>query len=541
MGIAYKILDQKNEEWSAEEYEEHRALFRGGRALLKRPVLERLLRQGANEPPERYESRKKFAYYVNYCAGILEQFVAYLYSEEPKTTAEPETKGDEPFYDAFVKNCDRQGSDFNIFMGNAFREAQQTRRCWIQAELPSRVDKNGNEIIAANRQEEDAAGLRDAYLICWKAEDVISWEYDAKGELLWVITRQVERLRADYRTARGYQTITWTVWNREGWERYVWTQTEDNQPLPKDDDVIALAKAGSHSFGQVPFVEFELPEGLYTMGQLASPITENFNARCGLSWNMYCSLHATPVYKGKLQLPKNLGGGYGVRIDREDELSFLEPTGASHSTALSLIQDLKDELYRVIHQMAMSASNSAGSMLRSGESKKEDKTSTEIVLILFSQVEARIREQVMNLVSRGRGDPVQWSVAPVDNFSIDSALDVVQEVLTASALMIPSKTLTRLMHKRVAHAIVPEMEEEDRKQVDKEIDENTVEPGARPEMLMPPGGMPGAGGSSGASGGAGGAGGRTLAGAPVKNPNALANVNKGMAARRPAVQPRRSW
>ena len=274
-------------------------------------------------------------------------------------------------------------------------------------------------------------------------------------------------------------SIRWTILYPDRWERYVWTQTKKDEQ-PNDKEEVAVAEAGGHSFGGVPLVEFQVPKGLWILNQAKSHLVEAFNQRNALSWGAYTSLHAMPVLKSdsdKLE-GKRFGGGYGLQIGAADDIFYLEPGGSAFQVAQGIIDDLKDELYRVVHLMSLAVSNDTATTLASGASKAQDKTSTEIVLGAYAQVEAKVRSLVLDLVARGRGEDRTWRVTPADKFSVEATGDVLLEVQTASMLNIPSRTFTVEMYKKAAHALLKDLDEDKRKLIDDEIEAGAPEPGA---------------------------------------------------------------
>jgi hypothetical protein len=237
---------------------------------------------------------------------------------------------------------------------------------------------------------------------------VIDWEYNEDGELLWAVVKD-ERCPRDKPTqARGLKVFTWTVYTPEGWTKYVWKQKKPGVMWTKDEETDSETE-GTHSFGVVPLEELGLPEGFYILGKTQDHLIESYNARCAKSWGMYTGLFAMPVHKkcrrsrADTQINQaKVGYGYGIEIGEKEDLYLLEPTGASFGSATEHIAELKDELYRVVHQMALSADNSAGAMKRSGDSKAQDKEASEIVLQALSEIDAPSRERKLEMIAAAR-------------------------------------------------------------------------------------------------------------------------------------------
>ena len=465
------ILRQTNPNLDVAAVLEHRALYGGGK--LVRAMLDRLLYKGANESDARYQARKARAYYVNHCSALVDQLVAWLFSAQPHLRSDPDER--DPFWEDFLGNVDRQGLSLHQYQAARFREAFVTGRAWTLLELPKATAE------VANLADEDKSGQRRAYVVSLATESVIDWERDEDGSLLWAIVHEELASRASPGAARGLVTQRWTLWEPDGWERFQWAPSKPGQ-LPKDDDDAQLVDAGEHSFGRVPLVELELPEGFYLLSKIRDQVVESFNARCAKSWAMYVNLYATAVHKKVQSLVSDLDGGtasvsrmrtgpgYGIEIGADEDLYFLEQSGSSFSVATEHIAELKDELYRVVHQMALSADNSAGAMKRSGDSKAQDNEASEIVLQALSEIEAPNRTAILQMAAAGRGDKTSWDVVPVHKFSLQSAAEVLQESIAAGSAGVRSPTFEKERQKRVVAAFLPDLQEETAKQIDEEIE-----------------------------------------------------------------------
>jgi hypothetical protein len=532
------ILDQKNGEYDPKEMARHRALYAGGKAV--RVLLDELLYKGQNEADQRFQARKDRAYYVNHCASIVDQLVAWLFSAQPRVASDPADPDE--FWKDFIGNCDLGGHSLHQFQQERLREAFITRRAWTLVELPTR---DAAQQQPSSLADEDRAGMRRAYLVALPTESVIDWEYDEDGELLWATVKNESRPRPDPSQPRGLRVVTWTIYDRQRWTRYEWRQKKPGVTWTDKEDAKEIG-SGLHTFDRVPLDELCLPEGFYLLGKVADHLVESFNARNAKSWGMYTGLFAMPVHK-KVQSADGsdtsinrsyFGNGYGIEIGHDEDLYLLEPSGASFTTAKEHIAELKDELYRVVHQMALSADNSAGAMKRSGDSKAQDKESSEIVLQALSQIEAPNREAKLNLVAAGRKDKVEWDVTPVEKFSLQSAGEVIQDCTLAGAAGVRSKTFEKERQKKLAAALLPDLEEEKAKQIDEEIDEN-VEADPDAGMGLVAGGLEPPERPAGGQGPADNAGGEPAAGA-AKAQRKMGGMDGGRPQRRPSGGGRRS-
>jgi hypothetical protein len=465
------VLDQKHPEYKGDAYARNDALFCGGEHLLNDAMLSRLLLMGAQEPAAHYKARKDAAFYENHCAGLVGQLRAWLFSVPPKETSKPEQDKLDPFWGKFLGNCDRNGSTLHQFRASRIQEAMLCQRAWTLVDFPRK-----SPAAAAPRSlaDEVKAGARDAYLVALDTDAVINWERDAAGELLYVIVKDTATPQPTWQSTRGVQTISWTVWDRKGWERYEWTQKKPGDK-PKLKDEAKRADGGPHSFGVVPIIEECLEDGFFLLGHTWSLFREKFNVDNGLSWANRQGLYPPVIFKAtqntNLAAGKIAQTGYGWTIGEKEDAFYLQPAVEAFKYGLERVKYLLGEIHRVMHQMALSANSDAGTMQRSGDSKDSDKEATEIVLQEFSQFEVKGRASTLRLVAQGRKEKIEWDVAPVPKFSITNAAERLDQVLTAGTLGIKSKTFEKARQKEGVRALLPDLPEETLEEIDSEIDE----------------------------------------------------------------------
>ncbi len=80
-----------------------------------------------------------------------------------------------------------------------------------------------------------------------------------------------------------------TYYDAAGWQRWQIAYPKDKRPKPQTpvDQILGVVRTeGVDSFGRVPLICLELPEGLHAMGKLESIAAEHFNKACALSWRV---------------------------------------------------------------------------------------------------------------------------------------------------------------------------------------------------------------------------------------------------------------
>lgn len=483
-----------------------RALMAGGkRLLMDKHAMDALFPPHPNEELAVYEARRARAFHLPYPGEIVGDLVGQLAQDPPKATADPEP--DEWYTQTFADDVDRRGLTLLGYAQAMAREALTTCTAWALVELPDPGDAPA-ELPSLRDQEE--AGLLRAYVVPLRAEDVIDWEEDDDGELTWACVHKVSRRRPSPSARRDRVTEVFTFYTATGWTRFV-VEYEDGKP-PKDSDLVQPQREGDHSFGCVPLVRLELPEGLWAMDKLFGAARAHFQQRSALSYSQNKGLF--PLLTAFLG-PESGGGGtvpseaqqnperateqvYGVGrvhvFGEKDRLAYTSPDAAVYTFAAADLKDLRDEMHRVCAAMANAMDNSPSSVGRSGESKQQDKSAKELVLLHLGDLLCDHLRDMLALVAKGRGDTgLEWSVAGFRVFDQVSAGEAVETALSVLSLDIPSPTFARVFltataRRIVAHDATPEQLQDIADEIEDNVSDEefaALPPRAPP---IPPGG-----------------------------------------------------
>lgn len=451
--IEYKKLNTKHECYDAEYWEACRLLYSGGRALLgNKGVLSKVFYRRRSEKDAPYMERLQKAYYVNYAGSIIDHIVAGLF-QDPVTV---DSDGLPPFYDEFFEDCSPEGGSKQSFA--QLLKAQVTnalicKRWWTLVDLPS-VDP---EQRSANLSDQEKSGALNAYAIALPAECVIDWEEYSNGALVWVLVKSIEKKRLSLDSDRETITERFQYWDESEWRRYEISYRKDKPPRP--DDPVPLVAEGKHSFGKVPIAYSEVPDGLWAMNKLEGLAREHLNKRCALSHaedlalmpNLYEFLGAENPLDGAISaaqqdtgrwINQTRGVGYVQARGAQDRVEYIGPDSTPFKVALESCNNLRDEMYRVLHQMALSVdASSAAAIGRSGESKAQDRAATVVVLRSLGQLVRDHAQSVLDLVNKGRGDGVdEFVLHGMERFDSDDLGVIITEAQNLSLVDIPSPT-----------------------------------------------------------------------------------------------------
>jgi hypothetical protein len=479
----YKTLSQKNPEWDGPYWRRTRALYAGGRKLLAdKALLQDVFPPHLAEKQHVYEERVKRAYYIPYAGEIVDMITSALFSEQLVMESEPQA---DAWYETWAEDVSPPNGakqSLRQFLKQQITTALNCKRAWTLIDMP---EMEVDQPEPANLKEQEEIGALDAYACVLDPECVWDWECDREGLLEWVIVHYEHSKRDGLDGNRDMVTEEWVYYDRAGWKRYAVEYKKGHPPQPTDE--IPLKKDGTHSFGVVPVIPLELPDGLWAMGKIESIAVAHFNKRNALSWAEYKSLFPVLTHFAAAPDPMNaisedpdravnqtVGQGHVVQLAAGDELKYVGPETTAYKVAQEDLNILRDEMHRVVHQMAQSVDNSGAALQRSAESKQADQSSTITVLKEFGRIVREHAVDMHEMVGRGRGEtPVTWTGKGMDAYDEDTADEKVVQAQTMELVSLPSAKFQQLFKYEVARSILGDnVSAEDLETIKEELEEN---------------------------------------------------------------------
>ncbi len=472
-------LRRTHPDFDRETLQTHADLFAGG-AQFHRNVARYLPRHDV-EPLEVYQRRCAAATYLNYVAPIVQYFASYLFTTSPVMKGEHEGGGEpDAFYAELKEDCDGVGTDLDAFLRARFVDALVAQRAFWRVEFPA-----PGADAPADRAAWETEGLGRGRLVHVPAASVVHWKRDARGAFEWVVEYERRCELLDWTDADETVTETWTRWRADGSaDRWQLAYPKSDPPPPERD--VPAAEPPHNPVGAIPLVELALPRELWVLNLLAAPQLELFRKRAALSWAIDRVCYAMPVlYTAAKKRPAMMGAGYFLQLGEKDKLDFPAPPVAPFAVIETNIEKLKDEAFRVAHQMAQGVNNNAAAVGRTADSKAADADVTEIVLQAYGARVCEAVERTLQLLSAGRGDPVDWDVSGMSSFRSADAAALAETALTLDPLHIPSKTFQREMLTRTALAQLPDADEDTRQKIRKEIEAGVTDESVAPPEIPP--------------------------------------------------------
>src|SRR5271157_383610 len=460
-----KELNIKHPEYDAELVLKYDLLYEGGDVFLKQVPL--FLPKRNSEAQKLYTERLARAFYISYTGPIIDYFVSNLFTFNSNINHKGDG-GQSKFYDEFFDNCDLKGTGFDDFFEQVFTNSLIHQKSYILVDFPSISSDIPPPI---NALEEEAMGLTRAYLVHFEKKDLIDWQYDDLGNFDWVKFYCLERYKPSF-NAPELKRHRWYIYDKNNYTIFQYDEDPDRALDPEIQDAKLIGQGKHSSPGTVPIHCLEVPKGLWIMNKLASVQIELFNLDNAMAWQEYQAHYAMPVIKLKdgKSFKQRMGEAYFIQLDVEESFEWSEPEGKMMEVGLRRREMLKDEIFRVVHQLSLSIEQTKSQTRKSGNSKQEDRYSTEVVLRAFGDIIRETMQSVLGYITEARHEIYEWDVSGFSTFDTDSMTEKLAQVLQLRAINIHSETFNKEMEKRAIDGYLEDLNHETKEIIKSEIE-----------------------------------------------------------------------
>lgn len=211
--------------------------------------------QHPRETDEVFQQRVARASYYNYCAGVVDLFVAYMFASDISRDLSTESKTskllEEEFKDIY-RNADMQGTSYEAFMHQVATGAQVYGHIGVLVD----AQRVGETVISERDRKQEGAR---PFLNLVSPTQILDWSKDRFGNFNWVkIELPVEDKRASFQQGVAVNERHFLIWDREGWELWAVVQ-ESNDTEGRVNKAILLDSGVNpeNIQGEVPLVIFQ--------------------------------------------------------------------------------------------------------------------------------------------------------------------------------------------------------------------------------------------------------------------------------------------
>lgn len=463
-----ETLDQTNPCYDAERWAELEALAKGGKKF--HALIDRFLPQNPMEPDLRYGVRKKRAKYYSYTGAIINLYVSWMFAAGFEAKAYERGSSDplnevDSWYGEFQEDVGNE-TTLKAFMKERFRDAMTMSKAVWLAELPPKPD----DVEVTDKATYDSLKLGHAKLCKIDPAALLDWEEDDDGELIYCVIKSEWVERPSPMAKRDLCVEQWKIYDRTNVATYE-LRYQKNSP-PSRRDAAQLVSNTVHGFQKVPVIRLCLPEEMCIGEQTYDAQISHFQLDNALSWAISATCYPVPVWKlENADTQPTMGVGYAVFIGKDDSLEWSTPPADAYDVIARNRDSKRDEIFRIVHQMAQGLDNNAETVGRSAESKEIDAAATRIMLNAYGEIIGKAIEETYELISEARGDDdYEWSVEGFSGYDTATASTLLANIEKAKSLGIPSNIFQREISKKAALSLVPELDPRVKDRIRGEID-----------------------------------------------------------------------
>jgi hypothetical protein len=405
--VTRKQIDIKHPEFllNQEKWFNVSVLYTGGDEIKR--VADRFLKRRPKEDQTVYQHRvDQFCYEDNLGCG-LGWHEAEMFENDPAIEIKVKGKDGQPtdaeispdqqaFYpQKFLKDCDCHGTTFIDMYRRVFTQLLLFGQTYVSVDLPARDPDN----LVQTLQDERAKGLLDPYICAISPMDVINWDKDDHGNLLWAVIyskneqqrflkkpvvverwywydRQQYRVyEAKYEKPQSAVVITGAGMNSAPST----TSNLDAEKVP-----IELVRAGYHALAGknvVPLQHIQVPDGWYMGNRAYLPALEHLNLSNALKFSLYMAALAVPVLITDDDVSSITMSETGfIKLGIGSSYHYAEPTGTCWEKLSERCKTLTEEIWRALYLVSQARSTTATASSQSGISKKQDMAPSHDVL-----------------------------------------------------------------------------------------------------------------------------------------------------------------
>jgi hypothetical protein len=207
----------------------------------------------ASNPTESFVKRKQLAWYLNYCAWVVDSKHSHLFKK-----AVVRNTGSNADLAIWINDVDRKGSNIGDFLKSKQRDAQIFGHMFIFMDRPfskELAEKEASIGYVTKGDEKDAGVV--PYLFSNSPIEVIDWSLDSMGRFHWIKARETHYRYGDLDYGQSDPMLErkeipcLRIWTRDGTKLF--DVTNEGEPL--------LMEEHAHQLGMVPAVVLYNKEG----------------------------------------------------------------------------------------------------------------------------------------------------------------------------------------------------------------------------------------------------------------------------------------
>lgn len=466
MAVETKFLDIPCKEYNRKQMAEYNALYEGGEAAsgpmnadgtfeYNKGFFKIWLPKKHIEQEDAYMDRIRMATYVNHVGSIIDFYASLLFSDPPRVEG---FKVNNNYYQSFLANVDGKNTTWPAFWKDVFIKLVNFKRVFIWTDLP---DYDG---VITNRAQQEEKGLLNVRLLTY-AQEVHYWEEeetaDGKNHLKKVLFSEYREERPSIES----EPVCYKIWT------YIDDKVVKRWKAKVGESTATALPTIEHRNKFIPVIKIEISDGLWMAKKLRDPAIAYFRAQNDHDFSLSRAAHCVPFFKNEFGDGKFIPlTNYGISLGKNDEAGFLEPSGKSFAYTENNLSIKRDEIYRVIHQMALAAGSDASRIRLSGDSKREDWRETETATLPYSIILKESMSILFRVIFKIRSETEEtFSIKGFEGWNKENVLKIA-ELFSLTDTQVKSEKYRKTLAKRMASKALFDQPLETLEEIFKEID-----------------------------------------------------------------------
>jgi hypothetical protein len=479
------------------------------------PYVKNYIYQHLRESDLSVKKRRDRATYPNYVKPILDLYLGYIFRRpidrtiDVDNTTEGVSSALQEEMEDFLNNCDGKRTHIESFMKRAGLLSRIFGYSAILVDLP-----NADEpiISEADRKVNNIT----PYCSLYTPLDVVNWEVDAQGRLLWVrikeevskqtgiFIKEEERGRAlptaaveelekksltkdaksimpipiresIFFSRKGTPIKRYTTWTRDGWITHQIRSATKDDPMSSGKEVVEVIDKGDHVLGEVPITfvynEVDILDpviGNSFLQDIAPLNIQIMNWMSMLDEEIAQKCLNILVMKAESGAEVVIGSNNVLTYEGDQVPQFIAPAATPGELIQTSIEKARDEIYRLAK---LTGGVGVLKEVRSGIAYSYEFSETEQSLANIADELERAEENIHRLWCKWLGSEWKGNIDYPDEFGIEDILSDLK-VLDQAIGMVQSPTFSSEIQKKILNKILPKINEEQLKEMEDEIDAN---------------------------------------------------------------------
>ena len=391
------------------------------------------------ESDEKYERRKKLAYYPNFVKKIVDTFTAQIFKKPPQRKLTKE-------YELFVNDVDRKGTYIDDFMRRAFKLSLIFGTVFIIVDKPSQVAKTKQEEI--EKKLLPYATIR----LPWQIEE---YELDEYGNLKRIVFSEKKGKKREL-TNEVLRVL----------------DENDKVILERENPLEVLPVVVLRTSDQLLYEELFSEPFIYTIAQLNFELYNLISEIREILRNITFPVLTYPVRSIESFSQKEIIVGTENALLYEPETGgkpdFVAPPPAPVEVYLEYLNKVIEQIYRTVNLEFVLGSQTQ----KSGVALEFEFQNLNTLLSMFAMNLEKAEYEIANIVSKWHGkEKYEGTIDYRKDFSFRDVERELKILLDSLSAGISSKTFLIEAHKKIVRFVLEDsVEDVILERIDREIE-----------------------------------------------------------------------